>query len=366
MEIFGWRGAAARASTAAAIALAITAFAAAASAAPPIDSQHGTGNGHGKPVANNSTGAIEGTFISLLAPSAGNIVEAYTADGVRYLDAVSVGGYGQLNETFANSVVQIDGSTASAEVHDTPGATLKVSLEAGASAAFDAGTGVAVSWGPNGTVALSGGSVDSLAVVWTNCESITIDAGAQGFMVAASHKCNVLVRTHQAATAEESQISNATEAKKVAAEVDVSGDASDAPSITTYADSTVSVDREEQGLRVTVDSPVHTPASVVIRYVRENGSGTPVVDVDGQPAVRASSLEDALDASDDGGVIEYAVVETEDGLVVVISMPVQGAHVVEIHPEVAAITASTPVPIIGAALGFGLAALAAAMLFRRR
>ncbi len=312
---------------------------------------------------NNTSGVIEGIFVTLVAPADTDLVENYTSEGVRFFDSVAVPGYVLLETTFFNAVVKIDGTSASLQVHDNPSSVLKVALENGSTATFALADGITAAWGPNGTVALAIAGSNRTASIWSTCgeNATSIGAGNDTVEVGAAMNCNLFFRSHVVDPSAERRFSAAAENGQLAAEIYANG-----ADVTTFGDVDVIVSHAAPRLVVSVESQTNSPASVLIRFDASPAGHTPVVLVDGQPARQADSLADALDASDDGGEVEVSLETQGNTGYLVVSLPSTTSHVIEVQDAV--FVQTPPAEPVGLAIGAAaaLTALAAVVLFRRR
>ena len=338
--------------------------AAALSAVPPLAAASPP-DSHPAPVRlaeNNTSGAIEGVFVALMAPADTHLVENYTSEGIRFFDSVAVPGYVLLEKTFFNAVVKIDGTGASLQVHDNPSSVLKVALENGSTATFALASGISAAAGPNGTATLSINGSNRTASIWSTCGNNTTTIGASGgsVEVTAPMNCNVFFRSHVLDPSAERRFNTAAENGQLAAEVYAYGNGD----VTTFGDVTVVLSHAPPRVVVSVESQSNAPASVLIRFDAKGGN--PVVLVDGQPAALADGVADALDATNDGGEVEVSL-ETQGNVgYLVVSLPSTSAHVIEIQDAV--VVQHPPAEPVGLALAAAAAvtALAAIALFRRR
>jgi opacity protein-like surface antigen len=312
---------------------------------------------------NATSGVIEGVFVTLVAPSDTRVVENYTSEGIRFFDSVAVPGYVLLDKTFLNAVVKIDGTGASLQVHDNPNSVLKVALDNGSTATFALADGISAAAGPNFTVALSIDGSNRTASIWSACgnASISISAAGDSVEVVAPMNCNVFFRSHVDDPSPESRFNNAVENGHLAAEIYAS-----AGDVTTFGDVVVIVSHAPPRTVVSLESQSNAPASVLIRFDAAPGKQTPVVLVDGVPAQVAGSLEDALDATDDGGQVEVSIETQGNTGYLVVSLPSPTSHVIEIQDAFTVVQPPAEPTGLAIAAGAAVTALAAVVLFRRR
>jgi hypothetical protein len=317
----------------------------------------------------NSSGEIVGSFVRLTAPQDGAILRNFSSEGTALIDAVAVTGYTKDNESFVGSLFKVYGSVAEADVHDNPNALIKVTLDAGATASYDLAQGVSASPGNNSTsLFISVAGSNRTAVVWWTCgaSSMTLAGGGGSFDVAAASLCHVFFRSHIEGTADEEAIAQAAQGGLLMAEVYVGTGSEDGSDVGSYGDTSVVVTHTPNGVLVSLGAEGNRPSSVVIRFVPGHNGG-PVVLVDGQAVRPASSLGDALDPSNDGAAIEYAMVPSADGnALLVISLPDAASHVVQIQTSSVSVARDVAPALAGVALALLVVAGATAVLFRRR
>jgi hypothetical protein len=367
----------------AALLLAGSAFAFAPPEAPPGQAS-AEGNSAGGFDENATSGVIEGAFVSLAAPAAGALVANYTSEGLLIIDALEVAGY-QLQETMIQGAqLRVVGSGASARVHDSKNAVLKVELEFAAVGSFRFADGVTVGPGPEGSFLLSFDGSNRTAALWTNCGAGAAslagggggddddDGGSLDYRVdvAAADPCDVFLRFRVeppppgAVPSPETAIDRAIEAGHLAAEVTVGEDAADRDDVALYADIEVLVGHADDRIVVSIQS--QGPASVLVRFTPPGEGADLEILIDGRPPAFAGGFEDAMNASDDGGQVEVNFERDGSGSLVVISVPDPQSHVVEIRTAVAAGPAPPPQASVYAVLAaIAITAAAAFLLFRR-
>ena len=337
-----------------------------AGAAPP-DWVPAAPPGLGRLAENNTSGEIAGTFVSLFAPANGSILQNYTSEGVLFFDAISVDGYALEEKTFIGSLVKVAGTGATAQVHDNPSSILKVSLDSNTTAVFHLAIGISPSWGANGTLSLAVDRSNRTASMWTTCgaNATILDKANNTFAVAPTIACHAFFRSHVLNPSAEALITQAAESRKLAAEVYVGASATEGVDVSTFGEADVIVTHADGRVVVSVASSTNAPTSVLIRFANLASSAAPTILVDGRPVRPADSLEDSLDATDDGADVEYSVSAYDSTGVLVVSMPSPGSHVIEIQAPAAALGEPSS-PLLGAVAALGLVAVAAFGLFRRR
>ncbi|MGQ0536638.1 MAG: hypothetical protein ACT4PT_11260, partial [Methanobacteriota archaeon] len=273
-------------------------------------------------------------------------------------------------------------------LHDGPRGVVNVRASGGASVVFDVADPVDVVAEPRSLALTSGGRT---ARVTTDGCDIAYDAGPK----VATLSCNglFLVKGRDEALADvgnrhRDEIDRAIEARKVAAEVTVvkaqrdgkdgnggaDGDGGTVDEPLAYGDVTVTVApprKDEKKVSVLVESEKHEGKTIVVNvdheilgtdrvrvaYYSQGAAGETEEEIH-----EAGSLEDVLDASDDGTRAEYWVVTDRDGVKVLASIPGFSAK----RLEVAAAGGLDPVRVPFPATGFIIVALAIAILIRRR
>ncbi|MGB0652435.1 MAG: hypothetical protein ACPGQL_04475 [Thermoplasmatota archaeon] len=177
-------------------------------------------------------------------------------------------------------------------------------------------------------------------------------------------------------------VEEAIDDQQVAAEVDLAdgADAGNGARVYAYDDVQVEVSSLADHLRVQVSAELPTGRAVVIqlpdglrgqelllRYfdVYENAAGDGTIETE-VVFHEADSLEDALDASNDGGQPEYWVVEDENGLQLIVAFPHWSVHAVTVASLGEALADVPPNVVIGAVVGAAVSVAAAAVLLRPR
>lgn len=368
---YGWLG---RVIGAAALFSFVFMAATAAAAEPPAGGSPASPPGPppnvGRPTGNQTSGAVDGYFVDFTVPGQDAIIESFASEGVAFFDSVSVAGYALENWTTYEALVTVTGAGASAMVHDNPSSVLQLTLEAGSTALFDLSDGIGAAWEQNGSIDINASGVNRSGALWTTCglANMTLDAAASTIEVAAGTRCHVFFRSHVLEPARDDAISGAAQSGALVAEIFAGGSSEEGSDVTEFGEVEVIVARAPDRLLVTVASDAGAPASVLVRFVPPGAGETLVILVDGEPAQYAAGLGDALDPTDDGGVAEASFERAGANAFVVVSLPGPGAHVIELKTIVAAVPAprTEPSPVIlGAVLGFAVAAFAALALFRR-
>lgn len=354
---------------------------------------------------------VEGRFIAFDIDFASEDVANFEVGGVAVFDAISASApYDEfkLRRDDHGAELKFEGDLVELKLHDNPAALIKLEAEHdhgehdgdhdeddddgdaehgeheadadGANATFtlDLASGVAADQTGDRTVVLSWDNVT--AVVHSNHDIAlgngTLEVtGETVFLV--KEKRALLPR---AANHHRDALDQALARGDIGAEITVLRAANDTLVTETVAtrDLLVTVEDEEDGVSIVVDSAEHRGTVLVLAIDRDllrDDLFVRFYDVSNNttelPIRKASSLADVLDPTDDGLVAEYRLVKDEDGWQLIVSIPGFSAKRIQLQSTAAGLVpvlplaAEHPALVVGALAAVAALGLAATAMFRR-